>query len=79
MFWVYVLKNKEGRIYIGHTGNIEKRIEHHKHGDSYWTSRYSGWILIYSETYSDRGLAMKREKELKTGKGRDELKKKGFI
>jgi putative endonuclease len=77
MFWVYVIRSEKGKIYVGSTSDITSRIEHHNNGDSYWTSRYKNWKLVYSEEFSTRGDAMKREKELKTGKGRDELKRKG--
>ena len=79
MFWLYVLKSSGGKIYVGQTSNLEIRIRDHNNGNSYWTSRYIGWKLIYSEEYVSRREAMKREKELKTGKGRDELKRIGIF
>lgn len=30
MFYVYVIKNQNDKIYIGQTGDLEKRINQHK-------------------------------------------------
>ena len=79
MYWVYIIKNDLNKIYTGHTGRLFKRVQDHLNGDSNWTSRFKGWHLIYYESCDTRAAAMKREKELKSGKGRDELKRKGII
>ena len=79
MYWAYVLKNNENRLYTGHTGKLNERYRNHKNGRSYWTSRFKGWRLVYCEAFEARSEAMAREKELKSGKGRDELKRKGLI
>ncbi|MFC2135190.1 GIY-YIG nuclease family protein [Bacteroidota bacterium] len=49
-------------------------MESHNHGMSNSTKRYIPWELIYSESYETRSDAMKREKELKSHKGRDFIK-----
>jgi putative endonuclease len=79
MYWVYVLKNSKNRTYTGHTGQLFSRVKKHKNGLSYWTSRFKEWRVVYYEKYKTRSEAMEREKELKSGKGRDELKKKGIL
>jgi predicted GIY-YIG superfamily endonuclease len=28
-YWTYVLENPEGRYYVGHTENLERRIREH--------------------------------------------------
>ena len=79
MYWVYVLKNRENRSYTGYTSKLDIRYIDHKNGRSYWTSRFKGWELVYYEVFNTRSEAMVREKELKSGKGRDELRKKGIL
>lgn len=75
MYWIYVIRNPEGKIYIGQTGNLVKRLADHNLGKTRYTTYIGGpWELIYKEPYETRSLAMKREKELKTGKGREFLK-----
>jgi len=80
-YYVYVLQNAERKkIYIGYTNNLEKRIARHNkqlpNKRSSYTSRMSGaWKLVYSEKFKTRKEAMKREKELKSFRGREFLRK----
>jgi putative endonuclease len=76
MFYVYVIYSEKIRKnYTGHTDDIERRVFEHNNGLLGKYTRGKGpWKLIYSEEYATRAEAMKREKELKTGKGRDFLK-----
>lgn len=72
---VYVIQSSSGKLYIGHTNNLERRLFEHTNGLSTYTKRVPGsWQLVYQEHFVTRGQAMKREKDLKTGKGRDFLK-----
>lgn len=78
MFFVYVIFNKSNnKIYIGQTGNLEDRIKEHnfKRG-KHFTARLSGeWRLIYKEELNSRREALLREKQLKSFRGREFLKK----
>ncbi|MEK7558844.1 MAG: GIY-YIG nuclease family protein [Patescibacteria group bacterium] len=59
MFKVYALYNKENRkIYIGQTGNIEKRLEeHNKKRGNHFTSKLKGdWVIIYEKSKQSRKL-----------------------
>ncbi len=73
-FFVYVLQNPEGKIYIGQTSDLERRIAQHNGPDcrlTVHTKRHAGpWRLVHSEEFPSRSAAMGSEKELKTGKGR---------
>ena len=76
MYKVYVLySSKYDQIYIGQTDDLEDRLERHNTGKSRYTKRYIPWELIYFEEYETRSEAMKREKELKTHRGRDYIRK----
>ena len=80
MYYVYVLKSDStGRAYIGHTDDLESRIHQHNSGMSKATGFVRDWRLKYSQSYSSRSLAMKREKFLKSGDGRKVLRLKGII
>ena len=71
-FYVYVLKNKEGKIYIGQTDDLARRVEEHNDPDGHgYTSKYQPWVLVYQEELTSRQKAMGREKYLKTGVGRE--------
>ena len=47
-YFVYVLRNAEGRIYVGQTSDLERRLEEHRNGMSRWTANRGPWTLIAS-------------------------------
>jgi putative endonuclease len=76
MFTVYVLHSeKYDKLYIGCTSDlIQRLLSHNQLARKGWTVKYRPWKLIYSEELTDKSTAMKREKELKSHKGRDFLR-----
>jgi putative endonuclease len=75
MYYIYILKSfSTGKRYTGHTSNLLARLNSHNSGDTPSTKNRGPWEIIYTEEYSSRSEAMKREKFLKTGKGREFLK-----
>ena len=71
MFTVYAIySEKIDCIYIGQTSNLEQRLRSHNEYAKGFTARADDWIIIYSEEYSTRTEALKRERQLKTGSGR---------
>jgi len=80
MFFVYAIYNKaRDKVYIGQTENLDRRIQEHNNPDNLrhtYTRRFAGeWVLIYKEVVEDRSVAVKREKQLKSYKGRQFIKK----
>ena len=79
MYFVYALYNKEhNKIYIGQTEDLEKRLKLHteKEFKNSFTSRFDGkWSIIYTEEVLDRKQALIREKQLKSYRGREFIKK----
>jgi putative endonuclease len=79
MYFVYSIYNrKNNKIYIGQTDNLEERLRLHnnKTFKNSYTSRFDGgWSLIYKEEANNRLEALKREKQLKSFKGREFVKK----
>ncbi|HOI28550.1 MAG TPA: GIY-YIG nuclease family protein [Melioribacteraceae bacterium] len=69
MYYVYVLKSlvKE-RFYIGHTSDLQNRLNEHNSGRTKSTKTYIPWSIIYTETYLTRSEAYKRELEIKSYK-----------
>ena len=75
MYFVYVIRSKEGFRYTGMTEDLEKRLAEHNNKElSFWTKRGTQWKLIYSEGFPSKSDALKRERWLKGGSGRDFLK-----
>ena len=73
---VYILQSEAtGKLYIGQTSNLEIRIKRHnadEPGSNRYTHKHIGsWRLVYSEQLSTRIEAMKKERFLKTGQGRE--------
>ena len=65
MYFVYILHSTHiDRYYIGHTSDIQIRIERHNNGSSRFTARAADWELVYQEEYVTKGEAMKRENDL---------------
>ena len=73
MFIVYVLhSSKFNKIYIGFTSDLEKRLKSHNYvATKGWTIKFRPWKLIYKEEYKLKNDAIKREKQLKSAKGRE--------
>jgi len=74
MFTVYVLRSIKGKQYIGHTSDLERRLLEHNSGLCKTTKVDKDWQVIYSEEFTTRGEAVKRERWLKTGRGREFIK-----
>jgi putative endonuclease len=77
MYFVYVLRNQATKHhYTGHTSDLVQRIGQHNHGVIKSTKNRGSWDLVYQEEFATRAEAMRREKYLKSGKGREELRSK---
>ncbi len=75
--FVYVLKSdKDGRLYVGMTSDLNRRLEEHLNGKVFSTKGYRPWKLVLFEQCSSRADARNREKYLKSGSGKEWLKKK---
>ncbi|MEZ5104631.1 MAG: GIY-YIG nuclease family protein [Draconibacterium sp.] len=72
MHYVYALYSKDfDKIYIGYSSDINKRLAAHNHkNNTHWTAKFQPWIIVYSEEYDSKTLALKREKQLKSYRGR---------
>lgn len=75
MFFVYILfSTKDGKLYVGFTSDLGRRITEHYEGNVRATMHRRPLTLIYYEAYLSEEEAKRREKFLKGGKGRLQLK-----
>lgn len=75
MYYIYVLfSHKDRMLYVGYTNDLKRRIGEHKTGVSQATKNRRPVSLIYYECYLTAFEAMRREKYLKGGNGREQLK-----
>ncbi|MCD6557079.1 MAG: GIY-YIG nuclease family protein, partial [Bacteroidales bacterium] len=74
---VYVLySEKYDKIYIGYTSNIEQRLlSHNKLSQKGYTVKYRPWKIVYTEKFTTKKEALQREKELKSSRGRNFIRK----
>ena len=77
MFTVYVLySEKYNKIYIGYTSNLEQRfLSHNELSKTAYTVKYRPWKIIYTEKFENKKEAIQREKQLKSSRGRNFIRK----
>jgi len=67
LYYVYILASLRRILYIGMTGNFEKRLAYHRtlENSSSFTARYGITRLVYFEEFTNPTDAIAREKQLK--------------
>ena len=65
-YYVYIMANRSGTLYIGVTNNLERRVYEHKQKQiPGFTKKYNIDRLVYFEESTDVKEAILREKQLK--------------
>jgi putative endonuclease len=76
MYFVYALYSISfDRLYIGFTNDLSRRLNEHNSKKNKSTKAYVPWKLIQREEFETRLEARKREKYLKSGIGREYLRR----
>ncbi|MBR6595323.1 MAG: GIY-YIG nuclease family protein [Oscillospiraceae bacterium] len=66
MWYLYILRCKDGSLYTGITTDVEKRLEAHQSGKGAKYTRGRGPLeLVYREECGDHSAALRREIEVK--------------
>ena len=76
MFYTYVLKCRDGNLYVGSALDLRKRLLQHRAGRVRATAHRLPVTLEYYEACRSELKARLREKQLKTGFGRAYLKQR---
>ncbi len=78
MIYVYILQSlsDNDRFYTGITEDLKERIRKHNTGKVPHTSKHIPWKLKTYIAFSDKNMAVKFEKYLKTSSGRAFSKKR---
>lgn len=75
MYYVYLLLSKKDKqFYIGYTNDLKRRVTEHNAGLSAATRHRRPLMLVYYEAYLEWSDAKNREKYLKGGNGRKQIK-----
>jgi putative endonuclease len=65
-YFTYIVASRSRTLYIGVTGNLQKRIFEHKWKEhDGFTADYNCDRLVWFESYQDIAMAIAREKQLK--------------
>jgi len=73
---VYILQSlANGRLYIGSTNDLSRRLKQHVAGHTQTTRRLGGSTLVFSQEFDTLEGARKIERRLKSWKRRDFLEK----
>jgi len=76
MFYVYILQSQQnGRLYVGRTSDLKRRVAEHNAGQNLSTKSYKPWSLIFYEAYTESDDVKRREKYLKTTQGSQTIKR----
>lgn len=66
MYFLYILRTHDNRLYIGITQDLSSRLARHLKGKgSDFTKVHTGAKLVYSEEYPDLSSARSRENQIK--------------
>ena len=73
--YVYILKDKTGRFYVGSTDNLERRLKQHKNGHTQTTRNMNDFEIALNQEYESLNLARKIETKIKKLKRKDYIEK----
>ena len=76
MYYVYILKYSNGKIYTGCTENLQNRVDKHNKGYVKSTKNFLPIKLINYIAFSEKDKAYLFEKYLKSGSGKAFLNKR---
>ena len=66
-YLVYLLfSESKNRYYIGFTSNLEERIIRHNQKSKGFTGNVNDWKVVYTESYTNKEEAYKRELQIKS-------------
>ncbi len=70
--FTFFIQKVLGKSTVGYTSNLEKRVQSHNSlATQGWTIKFRLWVLFRTEEFVDKKSALKRERELKSAKGRE--------
>ncbi|AZA82618.1 excinuclease ABC subunit C [Chryseobacterium lactis] len=77
MCYCYILYSKSlNKYYIGHScEDLQERLRKHMSDHKGFTAKVKDWIIIYTEEFSSKKDAYKREREVKSWKSKAKILK----
>ena len=66
MFWLYMLSCSDGSFYIGHTDDLERRLDEHNAGRfACYTQSRRPLTVVYTQEFPTREEALSAERRIK--------------
>lgn len=66
-WWVYIVRCNDGTLYTGITNNLDKRmVAHNKGQGAKYTATRLPVMLVWSQEYESRSIALKEELRIKS-------------
>ena len=76
MHYVYILKLRNGKVYVGYSSDLRSRIKAHKQGKVQSTKNLRPLKLIFYAAFSNKKKALDFERYLKSSSGHAFRKKR---
>jgi len=73
--FVYILKDNDGKLYIGSTNDLKRRLHQHDIGHTQTTRNMNKPKVVFSQEYDNLEQAWKIERRLKKLKRKDYIQK----
>ena len=73
--YIYILKDRNGKFYVGSTDNLERRFKQHKNGHTQTTRNMNDFEIVLKQEYESLKLARKIELKIKKLKRKDYIEK----
>jgi len=71
-YFTYILfSDRLNKFYVGHTNDLERRLNEHNSGFSKSTKSGLSWKLVYSKSFSSKSEAYAFERKIKSMKSRN--------
>ncbi|MET3681929.1 putative endonuclease [Alkalibacillus flavidus] len=66
MYYIYMLRCRDGSLYTGYTNDVDARVAKHQAGEAAKYTRAKRPVeLVYQEVYETKSEAMRREAAIK--------------
>jgi len=76
MYFLYILYSKSlDHYYVGHTSDLQGRLRRHNTLHKGYTGKANDWQVVYTETYTSKDQAYKRERQIKGWKSKVSIQK----
>jgi len=73
--YIYMIQDDKGKIYIGSTNDVSRRLSQHQNGHTQTTSRMKDKKLVFVQKFETLEDARKIERKLKKLKRKDYIEK----